>query len=890
MTDAEKLWGTFLDEACAANDELARVAGLPAPDATTLRKSAGEMFELTAGATLLGIEPAAVAGGYAERLLLAVADGRPWSEVQSALTEMTVALGAGLLALRNPDASGARIEDQEAIRASIARLGSLFPEESEAPPAPAPQPMETSDSALPVDETLWVPQVDEDMIDPFLEEAGERTEALSQKLLQLEARPDDVELVREIFRDLHTIKGSSGFVGLHRMNRLAHAAEDLVGQVRDGTRAVDRALVDSLLAALDGLKAILDAATRGAGGAHRLSGVRIDVEIDRYLAGLRAPELRAQSVQAAPASSASAPVSEKSAEGKQTLRVDFEKLDGLLNLVGELVLSKARLHATSASLAALQRELDGQLRRAQLGRGTGALLDEIDRFQRIYAELTSDLQDGAGELDHVSGELRQQVMKLRMVPIGRVFTRYHRTVRELANGLGKQVRLELDGAETELDKVLIEQLEEPLLHLVRNALDHGIEPPEVRRQAGKPPEGQLTLSAHHRGNQILIEVGDDGAGIDPQKLRKKALEKDLATQAELDEMDDKRVLDVIFRPGFSTAARITEVSGRGVGMDVVRNTITRLSGTIEIASEPGVGTRFLLRLPLTLAIIQVLVVKLAGDEYALPLDAVVRTLAARPEQIHRVYDRDLLLLGDEQVPLLWLGEALELGGSPTIDEELPVILVNAAGELYGLVVDRLVGKREIVLKTLGDLLSQVPCAAGATLLGDRVALILDVVQVVQRGLQRRAATPIERRATPRAPQLSGIQRVEDRRPRVLLAEDSDLIREQLRRVLEAHGCDVVAARDGAEALTLAERDTAGFDLVSTDVMMPALDGYQLTRALRAHPRHKSVPIVMVTSRSEHIDRVRGFDAGVDEYLVKPLDSGELVRALERHLKKRGRTP
>jgi len=277
------------------------------------------------------------------------------------------------------------------------------------------------------------------------------------------------------------------------------------------------------------------------------------------------------------------------------------------------------------------------------------------------------------------------------------------------------------------------------------------------------------------------------------------------------------------------------------------------------------------------------VVRVAGDDYALPLDAVERSLSCRPDQIHRVYDRDLLLLGDAQIPLLWLSEALDLEGSVSTDEQVPVILVNAAGETYGLVVERLVGKREIVLKTLGELLEQVPCAAGATLIGDRVALILDIVPLVQRGLQRRADPGRRTRPVVPAPGVPV-----DRRPRVLLAEDSDIIREQLKRVLEAHGCEVVAARDGAEALALAERDAAGFDLVSTDVMMPALDGYQLTRALRAHPRHKSVPIVMVTSKSEHIDRVRGFDAGVDEYLVKPLDSGELVRALERHLRKRGR--
>jgi chemosensory pili system protein ChpA (sensor histidine kinase/response regulator) len=293
-----------------------------------------------------------------------------------------------------------------------------------------------------------------------------------------------------------------------------------------------------------------------------------------------------------------------------------------------------------------------------------------------------------------------------------------------------------------------------------------------------------------------------------------------------------------------------------------------------------VGTTFTLRLPLTLAILQVLLVRVGGEEMALPLDVVERTLAVPVEQIHQVLDRELLMLGDTQLPLVWLADALELERALPSEAEIPVVLVSAAGETWALAVDRLGEKREIVLKTTGDLLPQVPCAAGATLLGDRVALILDVVQVAQRAIQRQIRPVLP------GPGLEARGHASSRRrPKILLAEDSDVIRETMRRLLEAHGCEVLLARDGGEALAIAD-GTDGFDLVSTDVMMPILDGYELTRRLRAHPRHKNVPIVMVTSRSEHIDRVRGFDAGVDEYLVKPLDSGELLRALERHVGRR----
>jgi CheY-like chemotaxis protein len=349
-------------------------------------------------------------------------------------------------------------------------------------------------------------------------------------------------------------------------------------------------------------------------------------------------------------------------------------------------------------------------------------------------------------------------------------------------------------------------------------------------------------------------------------------------------MDERQVLDLIFRPDFSTAARITDLSRRGMGMDVVRASVTRLGGSIEIASRPGAGTVFTLKLPLTLAILPVLMVRAAGEELALPLDVVVRSLHVRREELATLYDRHLLFVDGEQIPVVWLADALELSGAQVDAAELPVLLVRVDGEIYGLVVERLLGKREAVQKTLGELLAEVPCTAGATLIDDRVALVLDVGQVVQRGLSRPATRPAAA-----APAPTGTQAAHKRR--VLVAEDSEVIRETLRRLFETHGCEVVAARDGAEALELAERDPAGFDLVSTDVLMPRLDGYGLTKALRAHPRHKDVPIVMVTSRQAEIDRVRGFDAGVDDYLTKPLDGGELLRTMEHLIgRQKRRTP
>ena len=505
-------------------------------------------------------------------------------------------------------------------------------------------------------------------------------------------------------------------------------------------------------------------------------------------------------------------------------------------------------------------------------RGLDHLGDELSRVERVLADVTTDLDQGTGRLDAISAELRDQVMRLRMISVAGVFRKHVRTVRDLAANLGKRARLELDGEDTELDKLLVEALDEPLMHLVRNAIDHGIEPPEARAAAGKPAEGVIRIAAAHRGNQVEIRVSDDGRGLDPEKLRAKAIERGLISAAAAEAMDDPTARELIFRAGFSTAAQISEISGRGVGMDVVRQTIvTRLKGTIEVESTKGRGSAFVLKLPLTLAIIQVIIARAGGETFAIPLDVVKRVLVIDPRDIELIGDREVCVVRGHHVPLIRLDAILELDGGH--DGMLQLVLVEHAGpghETYALVCDHLVGKREIVIKSLGPLLANVPCTAGATLLGDRVALILDVPAIIRRALDRPAAA---RRTLRGQAGAGGAQ--------ILLVEDSDTVRESLRRLLADAGYLVTVAIDGQHGLDLAR--SRRFDLISTDVMMPKLDGYELTRALRAMPDYADTPIVMVTSMGERIDRVRGFDAGVDEYITKPHDRWMLLRVVRKLL-------
>jgi chemotaxis protein histidine kinase CheA/ActR/RegA family two-component response regulator len=882
---SETAWKTFLAEGARLTGRVKSVLegeGDAREGAATLLES---LTALEIDARIVGVPEIAE---LARAILVRVEElhARPLgSEVHRALADAVDALVVAFDELSLPDVSGAHLDTTRIVEVTKALVSDRPITARTKRPALASA---AERSAAEPDDTRWEPTVEEDMIDPFLEECKERLEGLAERLVELERTPEDEELVRAIFRDLHTLKGSSAFVGLTRMTRLAHAAEDLVGLLRDKKRSADRNVIDGLLAALDSLTAIVDRASKRA---------PIDVDVTAVLARLRGePSAPGTMLPAAARGGGGdrrtdAPPMGAMAQAAQaarahTLRIDFEKLDVLMNLVGELVIAKGRLAVGMGGLGSVGREIDEQRRHASATRGApGAqalrtrtvrsedLATELGRIQRAFSLLASDLDAASRDLDFVSGELRDQVMKLRMVPIGRTFSKYHRTVREIAHKLGKEVRLEIEGSETELDKVLVEQLDDPLLHLVRNAIDHGIEDPETRAAKGKDREGTLRLSAGHRGNQIIIRVADDGGGIDVVKVRAKAVEKGLLEANEAAAMEDAQVFDLIFRPGFSTAGRVSDLSGRGVGMDVVRDSIGKLKGTVGVASEVGHGTAFEIRLPLTLAIVQVLLARVAGETLAIPLDLVERTVSAPADAIRLAANREVLHDAGQEIPLVRLDHVLDLGDAAgALHHETPVALVDVAGQRYGLACDGFLGRQEIVIKSLGSLLSRVPGAAGATLIGERCVLILDVPAIVAMAVTGRG----ESRSTAAAARAHDASA-----PRILVVEDSDVIRETLRRVLERAGMHVTTARDGAEGLALAEKER--FDLVSTDVVMPRLDGYELTRRLRKLPAYRDVPILMVTSKEERIDRIRGFDAGVDAYLTKPADATELLRAVREHL-------
>jgi two-component system chemotaxis sensor kinase CheA len=536
--------------------------------------------------------------------------------------------------------------------------------------------------------------MNDELLESFLVEAREILETLGHDLVDLEKRPADAELLNKIFRGVHTLKGTSSFLGLAAVSDLAHEYEDLLNKLRKGVLQVRPSMMDVMLEAADQLRKLVAAVEHKETTHHDCSAT-----VERLHREIRG--------EAAPAAIvAEVPEAARSADAKSadlTIRVDVSRLDHLMNLVGELVLARNRLSQTAVAI--------GQ--------------------ELVKSERSAELQEASTQVDFITTELQMAVMKTRMVPVARLFNRLPRLVRDLSRETGKPVDLQIYGEETELDKSIIEELNDPLVHLIRNAVDHGIEPDAERRAAHKDPRGTIVVNAEHQGNHIVISVEDDGRGIDPQRLRQKAVEKGMLSPAQAVDLSDRDAVNLIFAPGFSTAATVTSISGRGVGMDVVRSNIARLKGIIDVQSQPGHGTLITLKVPLTLAIIQGLLVRVAQEIFAIPLASVLEVVRVHRNDLQTVHGRWTIRLRDSVLPLVSLGDILSVPGSQHDNPWLYVVVVGWADQRTGLVVDAMMGQREVVIKSLGDYLSNTTGIAGSTILGDgRTILIVDVGQLM----------------------------------------------------------------------------------------------------------------------------------------------------------------
>ncbi len=758
--------------------------------------------------------------------------------------------------------------------------------------------------------------LDEDMRkqlqDSFREELAERLAAINAGLLSMEedlAPAQRSALLEDLFRHVHSLKGAARAVEIRPIEELAHGLEDVFGAAKRGTIQLSGALFDLLYEGLDLVGAIM-------GGVE--SGQRMDPALDlsgylvRLAAAWRAQPIVPPQIElatpAAPPPPAAAPraaeapaeegrreqptraAAEEARPGEETragiqlwsgesIRVPAARLDDLMVQAGELLVTRLRLFQQMDEIRGLQALLARWQSEWQRVRGTigplmqqdgdgrgkavrvfldhnegylGSLAEQLDRYARRAAEDVS-------RLSLVTDQLQEGVKRARMLPLGTLGANFRRMVRDLAREKGVEAALVIQGAETEMDKLVLEQIKDPLMHLLRNCIDHGIEPPEVRLQRGKPPVGTITLSAERRGQVIVVEVADDGTGIDTAAVREVGLRRGFLTPETAAEMDDDDLNALIFLSGLSTARVITEVSGRGIGLDVVRRNVEALQGRVEVRSRRGQGVTFALTLPFTLVSTRCLLVRAAGRSFAVPISAVERLVAVRSADVSWVAGQQAIRYQGRPLSLVRLADVLRLPGErEPLSAPLPAVILTAGGQRLAFLVDELLGEEDVVVKNLGKQLARVPNIAGATILGTgQVVLILNVLDLVKNAQQTpgRAGTPVEEEAP-----------AQEERKRILIVDDSITTRTLEKNILTTAGYQVRLATDGVEALAVLRENPC--HLIVADVDMPRLDGFDLTVQLKSDDHYRDIPIILVTSLDSAEDKARGIQVGADAYIVK----------------------
>ena len=777
-----------------------------------------------------------------------------------------------------------------------------------------------------------------EIMEDFLIEAFELIEQIDHDLVELEANPEDLELLNRIFRVAHTVKGSSSFLNFDVLTELTHHMEDVLNKARKGELKITPDIMDVVLESVDMMKGLLESIRDNGSDAaagidiknicasltqisegeapsaapeapvaapapepvkepepaapaeeaapevsdaelSKLSDSEVEAEIERLLKVRKAedqarraskgiapksPEEIAPATSAAPAPAARpAPSRERDTDKKvpaassssavaqeQTIRVEVKRLDHLMNLIGELVLGKNRLLKIYDDV---EERYEGE-----------KFLEELNQVVSSLSLVTTDIQ--------------LAVMKTRMLPIAKVFNKFPRMIRDLSRELGKQIDLEISGEETELDKSIVEEIGDPLVHIIRNSCDHGIEDPETRKAMGKPEKGLVQLKAYNEGNHIVVEIVDDGKGLDADMLKAKSIEKGIITEREADAMSEKEAFGLIFKPGFSTAAKVTNVSGRGVGMDVVKTNIEKLNGIIDIESEVGKGTVMKLKIPLTLAIIQSLLVGTQEEFYAIPLASVLETVRVPIDDIYTIDGKNVLRLRDEVLSLVRLSDVFGVNKVFDGGDQTYVVIIGVAEAKLGIIVDTLVGQEEIVIKSMGDYLQNIPGIAGATIRGDgRVTLIIDVGAMMEMAKDIKVNIRAEMEDSTKAKEKPSDYKV-------LIVDDSKMDRTIMQKSLEPIGVTIIEATNGVEALNIIKSGEHAFDAVLIDIEMPRMDGYTLAGEIRKYSKYRTLPLIAVTSRTSKTDRLRGVEVGMTEYITKPYSSEYLENVVRKNIK------
>jgi len=726
----------------------------------------------------------------------------------------------------------------------------------------------------------------------FRIEAEDKTAVLTEGLLSLEQGDRDPATYESLMRAAHSLKGAASMVDARVAVDVAHAMEDCFVALQRGMTEPEPHRIDILLEGVDLLRRIAsspsanDAAAcsddaqafldrlAGSGSESSIGEQRINVaETPPVQPASRGPESLIQEAQEA------APVDE------QAVRVTAERLNRLLGLAGESVVTNRWLEEflrAAQRTRQLQRELAESIDRFRdelLGEHASAsALSRAAEIQRRFGELRQHTTRDAADLEEIQRSagglatlLYREVVDLRMRPFVHGVGQLNRMVRTLSRQLEKDVVLEIHGESTPVDREIMELLEVPIVNLLRNAVDHGIESPSDRLRAGKPARGTIRLEASHRAGMLFITLEDDGRGIDPERLRDAIVARKHASAEQAARLTREELLDFLFLPGFSLRDTVTEISGRGVGLDVVQTATRQAGGKLTVSTEPGHGLKFTFQLPLTLSVIRALLIEIGGEPYALPIARVGRVLKMRPERIHSVEGREHIELDGERIGLVGAHQVLELE-PPEPQEEVPVLVLGQGTTVYGLTVERLLGERELVVRPLDPMLGKVKDISSAAMLPDRTpVLILDVEDLLHSIEDLVATGGVARPAT------TGTS-ANQRTRRILVVEDSFTVRELERKVLRTHGYEVDVAVDGVDGWNAVRSNN--YDLIVTDIDMPRMDGIELVTRIRQDARFSLLPIIIVSYKEREEDRLRGLNAGADRYLAKSsYDDDSLIHAI-----------
>ena len=756
------------------------------------------------------------------------------------------------------------------------------------------------------------------MFDLFREEAETHCASLEAGLLQLESDPGDSNVAIEpLMRAAHSVKGAARIIGLDVAVGLAHAMEDVFVAVQGGDEALTAGRVDQLLAGTDLLRglasieesaiepwsaenesainalvgslgkpadAVADAAPTQppASGPVEVTTSPEPSEVAKASASPDPPEIAKASTSPDPPETprssetpaATVPdepptpnaVSGSPGEESRTVRVDSGRLERMMRLAGEVMVTSRRFLGVREQVVGLDRRLES------MEDGVGAafrdagdplpkLRRDVDEGRRAVSELVEELDGLLRRTEEISADLYGQVLGSRMRPFEDGGHGFPRMIRDLARTLGKKVRFEVRGGRTRVDREILTALEAPLTHVLRNAVDHGIEVPDVRRSAGKDESASLVLEARHQGGMLLVKVRDDGGGIDPEALRRRIVERGMVDQAMAERLDGPELHDFLFLPGFSTASSVTEVSGRGVGLDVVQSMVHEVGGAVRVESTPGVGTTFELQLPVTRSVVRAALVEVDGEPFAMPLARLDRVLRVPASEVTTVEGRRQFPHEDGMIGMIRLSTLLELTGSEDDPEVESVVVVGDASGRYGLVVDRFLGEQDLVVRRLDDRFGRIPHVASVAMLDDGSPLFIIDVEDVLKSIHQLLGDG-RLRGTGRAKTAAESEKV----TRVLVVEDSMTVREVERQILTQMGLQVDVAVDGVDGWNALQ--SGSYDLVVTDVDMPRMNGIEFVTTLRADERFKRIPVVVVSYKDREADRLAGMHAGADAYLTK----------------------